>query len=94
MLLHFSYHKNDYTINAFIFWGKRNQVDIIMIKTNSNPKMTKNEIKEFRSLVRRYATKDFSSKEFALFKEQKERITNVARRIISNNGGKNPILGY
>ena len=76
------------------FWGKRNQVDIIMIKTNSNPKMTKNEIKEFRSLVRRYATKDFSSKEFAVFKEQKERITNVARRIISNNGGKNPILGY
>jgi hypothetical protein len=65
-----------------------------MIQTNSNPKMTKNEIKEFRSLVRRYATKDFSSKEFALFKEQKERIANVARRIISNNGEKNPLLGY
>ncbi len=77
-----------------LFFGKRNQVDIIMIQTNSNPKMTKNEIKEFRSLVRRYATKDFSSKEFALFKEQKERIANVARRIISNNGEKNPLLGY
>lgn len=94
MLPYFRYYKNDYTINAFVFLGKRNQVDIIMIQTNSNPKMTKNEIKEFRSLVRRYATKDFSSKEFALFKEQKERIANVARRIISNNGGKNPLLGY
>lgn len=77
-----------------LFFFKRKQVDIIMIQTNSNPKMTKNEIQEFRSRVRQYATRDFSSKEFALFKEQKERITNVARRIISNNGGKNPILGY
>lgn len=65
-----------------------------MIHTNPNPRMSKSEIIEFRSNLRKCISNDFTPEEKFIIKEQIKRINKVAKRILANNGGKNPILGY
>ena len=55
----------------------------VMIHTVPNPKMTTREVDKFREDFRRRA-----------IKIRTQRMSVVAKRIIANNGGKNPILGY
>lgn len=65
-----------------------------MIQTNPNPKMTAKEVDDFRNNIRKCATMDFTPSEIKEIQERKERIHRVALKVIRNNGGKNPILGY
>lgn len=65
-----------------------------MIHINPNPRMSKSEIMEFRSNLRKCISNDFTPEEKFIIKEQIKRINKVAKRILANNGGKNPILGY
>lgn len=65
-----------------------------MIQTNPNPRMTTAEVKQFRRRLEKCVSKDFTPEERKAIQERQERMANTAHRIISNNGGKNPILGY
>lgn len=65
-----------------------------MIHTVSNPKMTSEEIKSFRENFARCVSKDMTPKEMSAVKSRQERMKNTYNKILSNNGGKNPILGY
>ncbi len=63
-----------------------------MIQTNPNPKMTSQEVTEFRSNMRKCIERSFTNAEKAEIEIRKDRINKVGKSIIKNNGGKNPIL--
>lgn len=65
-----------------------------MIHANPNPKMTVAEVKAFRDNLRRYTLGKITRQEKQEIEARTRRMNNVAERIIANNGGKNPILGY
>ena len=65
-----------------------------MIHANPNPKMTVAEVKAFRDNLRRYTLGNITRQEKQEIEVRTRRMNNVAERIIANNGGKNPILGY
>ena len=65
-----------------------------MIRMVSNPKMSRSEIDLFRENFSKCISKDFTQEEKTVIRVNKERMSKVAKEIISNNGGKNPILGY
>ena len=65
-----------------------------MIRMVSNPKMSRSEIDLFRENFRKCISNDFTQEEKTVIRVNKERMSKVAKEIISNNGGKNPILGY
>lgn len=65
-----------------------------MMHTSSNIKLTKNEIKEFREIVCRCMSKDFTSEHKAMLRSKRNSIAKTRQNIDRNNGGKNPILGY
>ena len=66
-----------------------------MIQTISNPKMTPEEISLFRKEhIRKCIKKDFTPEEVAVIKRRRTRMRENYDKIIRNNGGKNPILGY
>lgn len=65
-----------------------------MIHANPNPEMTVAEVKAFRDNLRRYTLGNITRQEKQEIEVRTRRMNNVAERIIANNGGKNPILGY
>lgn len=65
-----------------------------MIHTVSNPQMTPAEIRSFRENFVRCVSKNITPKELSEVKDRQKRMKKTYDRIISNNGGKNPILGY
>lgn len=65
-----------------------------MIQTKSNPKMTAEEIKFFRQNAGNAFQKKASPEVWCAIKEQQARMKKNYERIIRNNGGRNPILGY
>lgn len=65
-----------------------------MIHTVSNPKMTANDVKLFRKNFERCVSKDMTPFQLSEIKRRQHRMKNVYERILRNNGGKNPILGY
>lgn len=66
-----------------------------MIQTISNPKMTPEEISLFRKEhLRTCIKKDFTPEEVAVIKKRQTRMRGNYLKILRNNGGKNPILGY
>ncbi|WP_455586641.1 hypothetical protein [Bacteroides sp.] len=65
-----------------------------MIHANPNPKMTVREVKEFRDTLHKCVSREFTPEEERKIALRKKRMGNVAKKIIANNGGKNPILGY
>ena len=65
-----------------------------MIQANPNPEMTVAEVKAFRDNLRRYTLGNITRQEKQEIEARTRRMNNVAERIIANNGGKNPILGY
>lgn len=65
-----------------------------MIHTVSNPKMTPEEVKSFKDNFARCVSKDITPSKKVEVKERVARMKSVYGKIIRNNGGKNPILGY
>ena len=65
-----------------------------MIHANPNPEMTVAEVKALRDNLRRYTLGNITRQEKQEIEARTRRMNNVAERIIANNGGKNPILGY
>ena len=65
-----------------------------MIHANPNPEMTVAEVKAFRDNLRRYTLGNITRQQTQEIEARTRRMNNVAERIIANNGGKNPILGY
>lgn len=66
-----------------------------MIQTISNPKMTPEEVSLFRKEhLRMCIKKDYTPEEAAVIKERQTRMRENYNKIIRNNGGKNPLLGY
>ena len=61
-----------------------------MIHSVSNPKMTPAEVKDFRERFCRVLTAEEKENLLVL----RRRMNETKSRIIKNNGGKNPILGY
>lgn len=65
-----------------------------MIHSNPNPKMSRNEIVSFRRSVMNRMRGNLSADENRALSQRKKQIEKTAKRIITNNGGKKPILGY
>lgn len=65
-----------------------------MIQTNPNPKMTPAEIQNFRKTIEKCVLKKFTYQEKKTIQNRIKRINQTAERVLNNNGGKNPILGY
>lgn len=65
-----------------------------MIHTVPNPKMTIHEVEKFRENLRKCVSGKLTYGEKKAIQIRSRRATAVAKRIIANNGGKNPILGY
>lgn len=64
-----------------------------MIPSVQNPPMSPAEIKIFRSEMSRRMKGEFTPEEKVRFRKNAIINRTVYTRIISNNGGKNPILG-
>lgn len=65
-----------------------------MIHTNPNPKMTVVEVENFHNNLRKCVSGKITYQEKKQIEVRTQRMNSVAKRIIANNGGKNPILGY
>lgn len=65
-----------------------------MIHTVPNPKMTTEDIKNFRREFVKCITKDFTTQQLHEIEKRKARISVTYSKILHNNGGKNPILDY
>ena len=66
----------------------------VMIHTVPNPKMTTREVDKFREDFRKCVSGKLTLKESRAINIRTQRMSVVAKRIIANNGCKNPILGY
>ena len=64
-----------------------------MIRNSSFPKMTKREIKDFRSNICDVITGNMSKEDVARFKKQSEQVDATYEEFLKSNNGKNPILG-
>lgn len=65
-----------------------------MIHSVTNPKMNNNEIKEFRCNFVRHVSKELTREETITVSNRLVRAKKNYKKIINNNGGKNPILRY
>ncbi len=65
-----------------------------MIPSVQNPPMSPMEIKIFRQEMSRRVKGELSLQERQTHRENASINRAVYKRIISNNGGKNPILGF
>ncbi|WP_195280934.1 hypothetical protein [Parabacteroides johnsonii] len=65
-----------------------------MIQAVPNPKMTKTEVENFRREFRRIKDGRLTPEEKKMVAERVARMKKTAEIFISNNGEKNPILGY
>lgn len=66
---------------------------VIMLRNTSNFKMSKSEIKGFRSRMHDVMTGNISKEESVCMKERRRQIDSTYDEFIKANGGKNPILG-
>lgn len=65
-----------------------------MIHLDSNLRMTKSEVVEFRRNMSRLMRGDLTEAERKSMSEKRKNMERVTRMVLSKNGGKNPILGY
>ena len=65
-----------------------------MIRTIPNPKMNREDVVSFRTVMHKCMTGDFSVSERQAIDRQKQRMKSAEQIIRKNNGGKNPILGF
>ncbi len=65
-----------------------------MIRSIPNPPMGREDVTRFRSNLEKHLRKDFSSEERHQIEKRKVRSMANVKRILSNSGGKNPLLGY
>ena len=65
-----------------------------MIRSVPNPPMDNEDIARFRANLAKHLQGDLSMEEKLKIAENRERAKNNVKRILSNCGGKNPILGY
>lgn len=65
-----------------------------MIHTNPNPKVSMDDIRRFRALMQKCIMRNFTEEEKEAIKLRKAEMKRVDDIVRSNNGGKNPILGY
>lgn len=65
-----------------------------MIPTVPNLKMTVHEVEKFHDNLFKCVSGKLTLKEKKAIEIRIQRINRVAKRIIANNGSKNPILGY
>ena len=66
---------------------------VIMLRNTSNFKMSKSEIKGFRSRMHDVMTGNISQEESARMEERRRQIDSTYDEFIKANNGKNPILG-
>lgn len=66
---------------------------VIMLRNTSKFKMSKSEIKGFRSRMHDVMTGNISKEESVCMKERRRQIDSTYDEFIKANGGKNPILG-
>ena len=52
------------------------------------------EVETFRRTVQGCVSMNFTPEKKAAIQQRKERINKTAQKVLGNNGGKNPILGY
>lgn len=65
-----------------------------MIRTIPNPRVSVDDIKRFREVMRKCVTRDFTDEEKDKIESRKIEMKRVDQIVRRNNGGKNPILGY
>lgn len=65
-----------------------------MIHTVTNPRMTPEEIQSFLENFVRCVSKDLPPEQLTEIEKCRMRMKNNYKKIIRNNGGKNPILGF
>lgn len=65
-----------------------------MIRTIPNPRVSVDDVKRFREVMRKCATGDFTDEEKNKISRRKIEMKRVDQIVRRNNGGKNPILGY
>ncbi len=64
-----------------------------MIRSIPNPPMGSDDVARFRRNLEKHFRNDFSAQERHKIEELKVRAEANAKQIISNCGGKNPLLG-
>lgn len=65
-----------------------------MIRSIQNPPMCQDDINRFRQNLSKHLSGNFTEEEKITLDRRKAQAKANAKRIISNCGGKNPILGY
>ena len=65
-----------------------------MIRTIPNPRVSVDDVKRFREVMRKCVTGDFTDEEKNKISRRKIEMKRVDQIVRRNNGGKNPILGY
>mgnify|MGYP007043985769 CR=1 FL=1 len=65
-----------------------------MIHSVPNPPMDRADIAHFRNNLEKHLRDDFSTEEKHQIEVRQARTKANAKRIITNCGGKNPLLGY
>lgn len=64
-----------------------------MIRSIPNPPMGREDVAHFRADLEKHLREDFSAEERQVIEARKARAEATAKRIISNCGGRNPLLG-
>ena len=67
---------------------------INMIRSIPNPPMGQEDVDRFRRNLEKHLRKDYTEEERHHIEERRAQEKAIAKRIIENCGGKNPILGY
>lgn len=80
--------------NLFRIFALQTNRDAFMIQSVPNPKMTADEVKSFRENLAKSVSRDIMPEELSKVRSRQRRMKENYKKIISNNGGKNPILGY
>lgn len=65
-----------------------------MIRSVPNPPMGKDDVVAFRNKLEKHLRNDYSTDEKLALELKRARTEANAKRIITNCGGKNPILGH
>lgn len=65
-----------------------------MIRSIPNPPMSREDVARFRRNLEKHLRRDFDAQEQHQNAKRKVDSEAVAKQIIANSGGKNPLLGY
>jgi hypothetical protein len=90
--MHF-FHSNSIGIQENVVSLDEKMIEA-MIRSIPNPPMDREDVDRFRRNLEKHLRGDFSAEERHRIDERKARTEANVKRIISNCGGKNPLLGY